>query len=54
VVDQIEQAFAAAGVTITRDKKDVGYKGSIAEFMDRLAAGAKVIVVISDRYSLNA
>lgn len=50
VVDQIEQAFAAAGVTITRDKKDVGYKGSIAEFMDRLAAGAKVIVVISDRY----
>jgi internalin A len=50
VVDQIEQAFTAVGVTITRDKKDVGYKGSIAEFMDRLAAGAKVIVVISERY----
>jgi hypothetical protein len=35
---------------IIRDKRDLGYKGSIKEFMERIGQGACVIVIISDKY----
>jgi formylglycine-generating enzyme required for sulfatase activity len=50
VVNQIDEALKARGIKIVRDKRDLGYKGSIKEFMERIGQGNCVIVVISDKY----
>ncbi len=49
-VDELEQAFAARGLKIVRDKKDLGYKGSIAAFEARIGQGGAVIVIVNDKY----
>src|SRR4026209_1654922 len=50
IVNQTDKALQARGITITRDKRDLGYKGSIKQFMERIGQGNCVIVVISDKY----
>ena len=50
IVNQIDRALQQRGVKIVRDKRDLGYKGSISEFMERIGRGNCVIVVISDKY----
>ena len=50
IVDQIDGALQKRGIKITRDKRDLGYKGSIKEFMERIGQGNCVIVVVSDKY----
>jgi internalin A len=50
IVNQIDKALQGRGIRITRDKRDLGYKGSISEFMERIGRGNCVIVVISDKY----
>jgi hypothetical protein len=50
IVNEIDQAFQKRGVTITRDKRDLSYKGSIKEFMERIGRGKCIVVVISDKY----
>jgi len=50
IVNQLDQALAQRGLTIIRDKRDLGYKGSINAFMERIGQGNCVIVVISDKY----
>jgi TIR domain-containing protein len=50
IVNQIDQALQQRGIKITRDKRDLGYKGSIREFMERIGQGNCVIVVVSDKY----
>ena len=50
VVNQIDGALQKRGIRIIRDKRDLGYKGSISEFMERIGQGNCVIVVISDKY----
>ncbi len=50
VVNQIDQALQERGLKIIRDKRDLGYKGSILEFMERIGQGNCIIVVISDKY----
>lgn len=50
IVNQIDQALQKRGMKIIRDKRDLGYKGSISEFMERIGQGSCVIVVISDKY----
>src|SRR6185436_9694444 len=50
IVNQIDIALQERGVKIIRDKRDLGYKGSISEFMERIGRGNCVIVVISDKY----
>jgi hypothetical protein len=50
VVNQLDQALAQRGLKIIRDKRDLGYKGSISAFMERIGQGNCVIVVISDKY----
>jgi internalin A len=50
VVNQIDQALQKRGLKITRDKRDLSYKGSIKEFMERIGQGNCVIVVVSDKY----
>ena len=50
IVDQIDQALEQRGLKIVRDKRDLGYKGSINAFMEQIGQGDCVIVVISDKY----
>lgn len=50
IVNALEQAFADRGIRIVRDKKDLGYKGSIEEFEQRIGRGQCIILVISDKY----
>lgn len=40
----------AKGITIIRDKRDLGYKGLIKAFMERIGRGKCAIAVISDKY----
>lgn len=49
-VDELEQAFAKHGIRIVRDKKDLGYKGSIEMFERRIGQGQCIVLVISDKY----
>jgi hypothetical protein len=50
LVNQIDRSLQERGIKIIRDKRDLGYKGSISEFMGRIGQGNCVIVVISDKY----
>ena len=50
IVNQIDKALQTRGIKIVRDKRALGYKGSISEFMERIGQGNCVIVVISDKY----
>jgi hypothetical protein len=50
MVDQIDLSLQRRGLRIIRDKRDLEYKGSIREFMERIGRGDCVIVVISDKY----
>lgn len=50
VVNQADQALQKRGIKIVRDKRALGYKGSINAFMERIGRGDCVILVISDKY----
>ncbi|MEO5887044.1 MAG: TIR domain-containing protein [Anaerolineales bacterium] len=50
IVNQLDQALQQRGLKIIRDKRDLGFKGSISAFMERIGQGNCVIVVISDKY----
>ena len=50
LTNQLDSAFQTKEITIIRDKRDLGYKGLIKEFMQRIGQGKCVIVVISDKY----
>lgn len=49
-VSRLDHAFQNKGITIIRDKRDLGYKGLIREFMEQIGCGKCVIAVISDKY----
>lgn len=49
-VNKLDRAFQNKGITITRDKRDLGYKGLIKEFMEAIGRGKCVIAVINDKY----
>ena len=50
IVNKIDASLQKRGIKIIRDKRDLGYKGSIKTFMERIGQGDCVIVVISDKY----
>jgi len=50
IVDEIEKALQEKGISLIRDKRALGYKDSIKDFMKRIGMGSCIIVVISDRY----
>ena len=50
IVNQMDVVLQKRGIKIIRDKRDLGYKGSIKEFMERIGQGNCVIVVVSDKY----
>lgn len=50
IVNQLCEEFEERGTKIIRDKKDLGFKESIQEFMEYIGRGRCVIAVISDKY----
>src|SRR5262245_11597115 len=50
IVNQLDQSLQKRGLKIIRDKRDLGYKGMIRQFMERIGEGSSVIVVLSDKY----
>lgn len=50
IVNELENAFAQKGIVLTRDKRDLGFKGMITDFMQQIGKGNAVITVISDKY----
>ncbi|MCL6735010.1 TIR domain-containing protein [Streptomyces neyagawaensis] len=50
LADELDEAFQARGVTVVRDRRDIGYKASIKDFMARLGQGKCVVLVIGDAY----
>lgn len=50
LVNQLDEAFQARGVTIVCDKQDLGFKGRIKSFMESFGRGKCVILVISEKY----
>jgi Flp pilus assembly protein TadD len=50
IVNEIDESLQQRGIRIVRDKRALGYRGSIKEFMERIGRGSCVIVVISDKY----
>lgn len=50
IVNLLDKELQDRGITIIRDKRDLGYKGSIVEFMKDIGKGNKIIVVISEKY----
>lgn len=49
-VNQLDQTFQEKGLKIVRDKRDLGYKGSITEFMREIGRAGAIIVVINEKY----
>ncbi|MEH2043073.1 leucine-rich repeat domain-containing protein [Nostoc sp.] len=49
-VNKLDETFQAKGIKIIRDKRDLGYKGLIKAFMERIGRGKCAIAVISDKY----
>lgn len=49
-VNRLDEAFQAKGLKIVRDKRDLGYKGSISEFMKEIGRAGAIIVVINEKY----
>lgn len=50
IVNQLDRALQERGIKIIRDKRDLGYRGSITKFMEQIGRGVCVIVVVSDKY----
>lgn len=50
IVNELDAAFQEKGITLIRDKRDLGFKGMITDFMVRIGEGNAVVTVISDKY----
>jgi internalin A len=50
IVDRLCEAAEERGVVISRDKRILGLGESISKFMQRLAEGNRVFVILSDKY----
>ena len=50
IVNELDADLQAKGILVVRDKRDLGFKGMIREFMRQFGSGHAVIVVISDKY----
>ena len=50
IVNELDADLQARGILVVRDKRDLGFKGMIRDFMRQIGEGHAVIVVISDKY----
>jgi len=48
--NKIDHSLQQRGITIIRDKRALGFKGSIQKFMEEIGKGNSVIVIVSDKY----
>ncbi len=49
-VNKLDKAFQTKGITIVRDKRDLGFKGLIKAFMEKIGCGKAIIAIISEKY----
>ncbi|UKO97556.1 COR domain-containing protein [Nostoc sp. UHCC 0870] len=49
-VNHLDEVLQSKDITIIRDKRDLGFKGLIKDFMEKIGRGKCVIAVISDKY----
>jgi hypothetical protein len=50
IVNELDADLQAKGILVVRDKRDLGFKGMIRDFMQQIGRGQAVLVVISDKY----
>lgn len=50
VANEIDDKITALGLNFIRDKRDLGFKGLIKEFMEQIGSGQFVVLIISDKY----
>jgi hypothetical protein len=50
IVNELDTDLQARGILVVRDKRDLGFKGMIRDFMQQIGRGHAIIVVISDKY----
>jgi len=50
IVNELDADLQSKGILVIRDKRDLGFKGMIRDFMRQFGHGHAVIVVISDKY----
>lgn len=51
IVNELDADLQTRGsITVVRDKRDLGFKGMIRDFMKEIGLGHAVIIVISDKY----
>jgi len=50
IVNELDADLQAKGILVIRDKRDLGFKGMIRDFMQQIGRGHAIIVVISDKY----
>jgi hypothetical protein len=50
IVNELDADLQAKGILVIRDKRDLGFKGMIRDFMRQIGRGHAVIIVISDKY----
>ncbi len=50
IVNELDADLQSKGILVVRDKRDLGFKGMIRDFMRQFGSGHAVIVVISDKY----
>jgi hypothetical protein len=54
LVDQIEAVLKDHGIALRRDLNEVAYRGSFRDFMQSLAAGDAIVVILSKDYLRSA
>src|SRR5215207_689142 len=50
IVNELDADLQSKGIMVIRDKRDLGFKGMIRDFMQQIGRGHAVILVISDKY----
>ena len=50
IVNELDADLQTKGIMVVRDKRDLGFKGMIRDFMQQIGRGHAIILVISDKY----
>ncbi|MEM9216810.1 MAG: COR domain-containing protein [Cyanobacteria bacterium P01_F01_bin.150] len=50
MANKVDTTLQSKDITLIRDKRDLGFKGRIKEFMEKIGRGNAVVVIISDKY----
>lgn len=50
IANELDADLQANGISIVRDKRDLGFKGMIRDFMQQIGRGHAVVVILSDKY----